>query len=187
MEKLQLILLEIGPILSFYIFSATKSMAEWQKLKDLYKVTSFSKCMFLKALNLGKGMAGAESLWERIPRCLTLAVYIHLVRVVFFPCNEYFHVTQTPCLFQKEFQDQLKLFEKELPHVSRLAVDSLLKEHEQKLSYSTAQIQHLFNRQLEDWENVKVGIVDILECFQHKQCKMHQNYKIFFLLISLFA
>jgi len=61
-EKLQLILLEIGPILSFYIFSATKSMAEWQKLKDLYKVTSFSKCMFLKALNLGKGMAGAESL-----------------------------------------------------------------------------------------------------------------------------
>ncbi|NWH50328.1 CC180 protein, partial [Fregata magnificens] len=54
-----------------------------------------------------------------------------------------------------EFQDQLKLFEKELPYVSQLAVDSLLKEHEQKLSYSTGQIRHLFNKQLEDWESVK--------------------------------
>ncbi|KAK4811595.1 hypothetical protein QYF61_016902 [Mycteria americana] len=54
-----------------------------------------------------------------------------------------------------EFQDQLKLFEKELPYVSQLAVDSLLKEHEQKLSYSTGQIRHLFNKQLEDWENAK--------------------------------
>ncbi|XP_050763988.1 coiled-coil domain-containing protein 180 [Gymnogyps californianus] len=54
-----------------------------------------------------------------------------------------------------EFQDQLKLFDKELPYVSQLAVDSLFKEHEQKLSYSTGQIRHLFNKQLEDWENVK--------------------------------
>ncbi|NXX77240.1 CC180 protein, partial [Urocolius indicus] len=54
-----------------------------------------------------------------------------------------------------EFQDQLKLFEKELPYVSHLAVDSLFKEHEQKLSYSTDQIRHLFNKQMEDWENVK--------------------------------
>ncbi|NWQ92501.1 CC180 protein, partial [Burhinus bistriatus] len=54
-----------------------------------------------------------------------------------------------------EFQDQLKLFEKEYRYVSQLAVDSLLKEHEQKLSYSTGQIRHLFNKQLEDWENVK--------------------------------
>ncbi|KAM9595274.1 coiled-coil domain-containing protein 180 isoform 1-T1 [Morphnus guianensis] len=54
-----------------------------------------------------------------------------------------------------EFQDQLKLFEKELPYVSQLAVDGLLKEHEQKLSYSTGQIRHLFNKQLEDWENEK--------------------------------
>ncbi|XP_075026750.1 coiled-coil domain-containing protein 180 isoform X2 [Calonectris borealis] len=54
-----------------------------------------------------------------------------------------------------EFQDQLKLFEKELPYVSQLAVDSLLKEHEQKLSYSTGQIRHLFSKQLEVWENVK--------------------------------
>ncbi|KFU99443.1 Coiled-coil domain-containing protein 180, partial [Pterocles gutturalis] len=48
-----------------------------------------------------------------------------------------------------EFQDQLKLFEKELPRVSQLAVESLLKEHE--LSYSTAQIRHLFSEQMEDW------------------------------------
>ncbi|XP_009951815.1 PREDICTED: coiled-coil domain-containing protein 180, partial [Leptosomus discolor] len=54
-----------------------------------------------------------------------------------------------------EFHDQLKLFEKELPHVSRLAVDSLFKEHEQKLSYSTDQIRHHFNKQLEDWESMK--------------------------------
>ncbi|NWX48052.1 CC180 protein, partial [Steatornis caripensis] len=54
-----------------------------------------------------------------------------------------------------EFRDQLKLFEKELPYVSWLAVESLLKEHEQKLSYSTDQIRHLFNKQLEDWESVK--------------------------------
>ncbi|NWX17371.1 CC180 protein, partial [Aegotheles bennettii] len=54
-----------------------------------------------------------------------------------------------------EFQDQLKLFEEELPYVSQLAADSLLKEHEQKLSYSVGQIQHLFNKQLEDWESVK--------------------------------
>ncbi|NXW62393.1 CC180 protein, partial [Eurystomus gularis] len=54
-----------------------------------------------------------------------------------------------------EFWDQLKLFEKEIPYVSRLAVDSLLKEHEQKLNCSTGQIWHLFNKQLEDWENVK--------------------------------
>ncbi|NXV36517.1 CC180 protein, partial [Rissa tridactyla] len=54
-----------------------------------------------------------------------------------------------------EFQDQLKMFEKELPYVSQLAIDSLLKEHEQKLSYSTGQIQHLFSKQLEGWENVR--------------------------------
>ncbi|KAM6132723.1 LOW QUALITY PROTEIN: coiled-coil domain-containing protein 180-like [Pterocles gutturalis] len=52
-----------------------------------------------------------------------------------------------------EFQDQLKLFEKELPRVSQLAVESLLKEHEQKLSYSTAQIWHHFNKQTEVWES----------------------------------
>uniref|UniRef100_A0A8B9PJM9 Coiled-coil domain containing 180 n=1 Tax=Apteryx owenii TaxID=8824 RepID=A0A8B9PJM9_APTOW len=53
-----------------------------------------------------------------------------------------------------EFRDQLKLFEEELPYVSQLAVDSLLKEHEQKLSCSTDQIRHLFNKQLEDWERI---------------------------------
>ncbi|KFV55435.1 Coiled-coil domain-containing protein 180 [Tyto alba] len=54
-----------------------------------------------------------------------------------------------------EFQDQLRLFEKELPYVSQLAIDGLLKEHVQKLSYSTGQIRYLFNKQLEEWENVK--------------------------------
>ncbi|NXQ89249.1 CC180 protein, partial [Nyctibius grandis] len=53
--------------------------------------------------------------------------------------------------YLKEFQDQLKLFEKELPSVSKLAADSLLKEHEEKLSSSTGRIWHLFNKQLEDW------------------------------------
>ncbi|NXI47437.1 CC180 protein, partial [Galbula dea] len=57
--------------------------------------------------------------------------------------------------FLREFQNQLKLFEKELPGISQLALESLLKEHEQKLSDSTAQIQLLFNKQLEDWENAK--------------------------------
>ncbi|XP_032569261.1 coiled-coil domain-containing protein 180-like [Chiroxiphia lanceolata] len=55
----------------------------------------------------------------------------------------------------REFRDQLKRFEEELSSVSRLAVDSLLREHEQKLSSSTAQIQHLFNRQLGEWEDMK--------------------------------
>ncbi|NXN18081.1 CC180 protein, partial [Indicator maculatus] len=55
----------------------------------------------------------------------------------------------------REFQDQLKLFEQELSHVSRLAVESLFKEHQQKLSCSTAQIQQLFNKQLEEWEKAK--------------------------------
>ncbi|XP_068011711.1 coiled-coil domain-containing protein 180 [Melanerpes formicivorus] len=55
----------------------------------------------------------------------------------------------------REFQDQLKLFEQELSHVSKLAVESLLREHQQKLSSSTAQIQQLFSKQLEEWENAK--------------------------------
>ncbi|NWI57824.1 CC180 protein, partial [Calyptomena viridis] len=55
----------------------------------------------------------------------------------------------------REFRNQLKWFEEELSSVSQLAVDSLLKEHEQKLSSSVDQILHLFNRQLEEWEGVK--------------------------------
>ncbi|XP_048821830.1 globoside alpha-1,3-N-acetylgalactosaminyltransferase 1 isoform X5 [Lagopus muta] len=55
----------------------------------------------------------------------------------------------------KEFWDQLKSFEEELPYVSQLAVDGLLKEHEQKLSYATSNIEHSFNQQLEDWRSVK--------------------------------
>ncbi|NWV14868.1 CC180 protein, partial [Ptilonorhynchus violaceus] len=55
----------------------------------------------------------------------------------------------------REFRDQLKQFEEELSSVSQLVVDSLLKQHEQRLSSSTGHIQHLFNRQLREWEDVK--------------------------------
>ncbi|XP_077641646.1 coiled-coil domain-containing protein 180 [Lonchura striata] len=55
----------------------------------------------------------------------------------------------------REFQDQLKWFEEELSSVSQLVVESLLKEHEQKLSSCTGHIQHLFNRQLKDWGDLK--------------------------------
>ncbi|XP_040542014.1 coiled-coil domain-containing protein 180 isoform X4 [Gallus gallus] len=57
----------------------------------------------------------------------------------------------------KEFWDQLKSFEEELPYVSQLAVDGLLKEHEQKLSCATSNIQHSFHQQLEDWRSVKAA------------------------------
>ncbi|POI28911.1 hypothetical protein CIB84_007338, partial [Bambusicola thoracicus] len=70
----------------------------------------------------------------------------------------------------KEFWDQLKAFEEELPNVSQLAVDGLLKEHEQKLSSATSNIQHSFDQQLEGWRSVKVCVMDALECFQSKQC-----------------
>uniref|UniRef100_A0A8C3RHH9 Coiled-coil domain containing 180 n=1 Tax=Cyanoderma ruficeps TaxID=181631 RepID=A0A8C3RHH9_9PASS len=56
----------------------------------------------------------------------------------------------------REFRDQLKWFEEELSSVSQLVVESLLKVHEQKLSSSTGHIQHLFNRQLKEWEEVKI-------------------------------
>ncbi|XP_026716315.1 coiled-coil domain-containing protein 180 [Athene cunicularia] len=56
----------------------------------------------------------------------------------------------------KEFQDQLSLFEKELAYVPRLATDRLLKEHEQKLRYSISQIHHRFNKQMKEWEKVRV-------------------------------
>ncbi|NWI88579.1 CC180 protein, partial [Pitta sordida] len=55
----------------------------------------------------------------------------------------------------REFRHQLKWFEEELSSVSQLAVDSLLKEHEQNLSSATGQVQHLLSRQLEEWEDVK--------------------------------
>ncbi|XP_067397987.1 coiled-coil domain-containing protein 180 [Emydura macquarii macquarii] len=54
-----------------------------------------------------------------------------------------------------EFRDQLKLFEEQLPHVSHLVINSLLKEHEQQLICSTDQIRHLFKEQLEEWDNAK--------------------------------
>ncbi|NWZ40809.1 CC180 protein, partial [Brachypodius atriceps] len=55
----------------------------------------------------------------------------------------------------REFRDQLKWFEEELSSVSQLVVESLLKVHEQKLSSSAGHIQHLFNRQLKEWEDAK--------------------------------
>ncbi|XP_071292013.1 coiled-coil domain-containing protein 180 isoform X4 [Agelaius tricolor] len=61
-----------------------------------------------------------------------------------------------------EFQDQLKWFEEELSSVSQLVVESLLKEHEQKLSSFTGHIQHLFNRQLKDWEDMKLPALGCL-------------------------
>ncbi|XP_072208823.1 coiled-coil domain-containing protein 180 [Excalfactoria chinensis] len=57
----------------------------------------------------------------------------------------------------KEFWDQLKSFEEELPYVSQLAADGLLKEHKQKLICATSNIQHSFNQQLEDWRDVKAA------------------------------
>ncbi|CAN8217848.1 unnamed protein product [Coccothraustes coccothraustes] len=54
-----------------------------------------------------------------------------------------------------EFRDQLKCFEEDLSSVSQLIVESLLREHEQNLSSFTGHIQHLFNRQLKDWEDMK--------------------------------
>uniref|UniRef100_K7G6P9 Coiled-coil domain containing 180 n=2 Tax=Pelodiscus sinensis TaxID=13735 RepID=K7G6P9_PELSI len=54
-----------------------------------------------------------------------------------------------------EFWDQLKLFEEQLPHVSRLVIDSLFQEHEQQLRHSTDQIRQLFRAQLEEWDSAK--------------------------------
>lgn len=80
------------------------------------------------------------------------------------------HSPQLNFLCLPEFWDQLKSFEEELPYVSQLAVDGLLKEHEQKFSYATSNIEHSFNQQLEDWRSVKVSSMDVLECFQSEQC-----------------
>lgn len=70
--------------------------------------------------------------------------------------------------FPKEFRDQLKLFEEQLPHVSHLAIDSLLKEHEEQLRCSMDQIRHLYRKQIEAWDNAKVWFMGILEFFIHK-------------------
>lgn len=127
------------------MLSTTKSVAEGHltKLKDLCKVTTLSKYV---SLSFAPG--------KRNVRDIISERKFHTVCVIY-----------TPCLFQKEFWDQLKWFEEELSSVSQLVVESLLKEHEQKLSSFTGHIQHLFNRQLKEWEDVKVCIMDILECF----------------------
>ncbi|NXS25944.1 CC180 protein, partial [Pomatostomus ruficeps] len=51
----------------------------------------------------------------------------------------------------REFRAQLQWFEEELAVVSRLVVESLFREHEQKLSSCTADTQRLFSRQLQEW------------------------------------
>ncbi|XP_019396411.1 PREDICTED: coiled-coil domain-containing protein 180 isoform X2 [Crocodylus porosus] len=56
----------------------------------------------------------------------------------------------------REFRDQLKLFEEQLPHVSHLAIDSLLEEHEEQLRRSMDQIRHLYRKQTEAWDNAKI-------------------------------
>uniref|UniRef100_A0A674K6X3 Coiled-coil domain containing 180 n=1 Tax=Terrapene triunguis TaxID=2587831 RepID=A0A674K6X3_9SAUR len=67
-----------------------------------------------------------------------------------------------------EFWDQLKLFEEQLPQVSHLVIDSLLKEHEQQLRHSTDQIRQLFKEQLEEWDNAKVWFMGMLEYLRYK-------------------
>ncbi|KFU90580.1 Uncharacterized protein C9orf174 [Chaetura pelagica] len=65
--------------------------------------------------------------------------------------DEYYNVCLT------EFQDQVKLFEKEFPSVTKLAFERLFKEHKEKLSSSITQIRSHFNEQLEGWESVKAA------------------------------
>ncbi|KFO86755.1 Coiled-coil domain-containing protein 180, partial [Buceros rhinoceros silvestris] len=83
----------------------------------------------------------------------TFEGFAEMLKQNLLPYQTQTEVYYNSCLI--EFQEQLKLFEKELPSISRLAVHSLLQEHEQKLSYSTGRIWHLFSKQLEDWENAK--------------------------------
>ncbi|NXY85643.1 CC180 protein, partial [Alcedo cyanopectus] len=54
-----------------------------------------------------------------------------------------------------EFQEQLKQFQKELPHVTHLAVNCLLNEHQQKLLCSTTKILQNFKTQMKVWEDMK--------------------------------
>ncbi|NXU35636.1 CC180 protein, partial [Drymodes brunneopygia] len=83
----------------------------------------------------------------------TLELYTEMFRVKLLSYQRQTDDYYNFCL--REFWDQLKWFEEQLSSVSQLVVESLLKEHEQKLSSSTGHIQHLFNRQLKEWEDVK--------------------------------
>ncbi|KFP83162.1 Coiled-coil domain-containing protein 180, partial [Acanthisitta chloris] len=74
----------------------------------------------------------------------------------------------------KEFWDQVSCFEKELPAVCQVVVESLFKEHEKKLSSSTAQIQDLFSKQLEEWEDMKTVHRRSLRCSLGQQNKSLQ-------------
>ncbi|XP_027747994.1 coiled-coil domain-containing protein 180 isoform X2 [Empidonax traillii] len=106
-------------------------------------------------LGLGEDFYGVKTAQMGIPKDLpeTFEDWAEMLRQKLLSYKRQADDYYNFCL--KEFQDQLKWFEEELSSVSQLAVDSLLKEHEQKLSSSTGQIQHLFNRQLEEWEKLK--------------------------------
>ncbi|KAM6431321.1 coiled-coil domain-containing protein 180 isoform 3-T5 [Liasis olivaceus] len=54
-----------------------------------------------------------------------------------------------------EFRVQLKKFEEELPHVVRLVIGKLLKDHEQLLAESTEQIRGHLQDQLQNWTAIK--------------------------------
>ncbi|XP_034260287.2 coiled-coil domain-containing protein 180-like [Pantherophis guttatus] len=54
-----------------------------------------------------------------------------------------------------EFRVQLKTFEEELPHVVRLAIGKILKDHEQFLAESTEQIRGHLQDQLKKWTAIK--------------------------------
>jgi len=89
------------------------------------------------------------------------------------------HSPQLNFLCLQEFWDQLKSFEEELPYVSQLAVDGLLKEHEQKLSCATSNIQHSFHQQLEDWRSVKVCVMDASSLSSAESITIIHSFRLF--------
>ncbi|XP_061460267.1 coiled-coil domain-containing protein 180 [Rhineura floridana] len=54
-----------------------------------------------------------------------------------------------------EFRNQLKKFEEQLPHVTRLIVGKHLRDHEHRLRDATEQIRHSLQDQLQKWDIAK--------------------------------
>ncbi|KAM4773321.1 coiled-coil domain-containing protein 180 [Cyanocitta cristata] len=107
-------------------------------------------------LSLGEEFyGGKKNLQMRMPEDLpeTFEHWAEMLRLKLLAYQRQTDDYYNFCL--REFRDQLTWFEEELSSVSQLVVESLLKEHEQKLSSFTAHIQHLFSRQLKEWEDVK--------------------------------
>ncbi|NWV01520.1 CC180 protein, partial [Upupa epops] len=88
---------------------------------------------------------------EDLPK--TFKLYVEKIRETLLSFKSQMDDCYNSCL--TGFQDQVKQFEKELPCILQLAADCLFKEHEQKLSHSIGQIQHLFTEQLQYWEKTK--------------------------------